>query len=152
MDIYHERITASYSAIDIISSYINGELDIPMDRNICILFDIDDTLIDSLTGQLIIPIYNVYRYAAQLDISIVLVTARNPEYVHETQEQLHRFGITSYASLYMVGNQLGKGLRKKQVRSLLHKEGYNILLNIGDDPTDFQDGGFIYGLKLPYQY
>lgn len=120
--------------------------------HLCVVFDIDDTLIDSMDNTSIDPMIYLYHRLEGMRIPIFIITARNEEYAEYTRKQLLTHGIDNYESLYMVGNHDGKGQRKAQIRAYIESMGYDILLNIGDDSSDFIDDHFIYGLKLPSYY
>lgn len=146
-DIIHGRIQGAEDALDVINT---TSVDNPV-----VVFDIDDTLIDSQTGERIEAIYTVYNYIKSLGIPIFLVTARDPISKMETRRQLANLNITGYQGLYLVGHNDvfdDKGDRKANVREMLEARGYSILLNIGDDPDDFKNGYYLYGVKLPYLY
>lgn len=123
-------------------------------ENPAVVFDIDDTLIDSRTHKVIPSMLVLYNRVKRLGIPIFLITARDPSSRSYTVNQLRSVGVTGYKELFMVPNHEFhiKGKSKAKIRKKILSMGYTVFLNIGDDPTDFVDGGFIYGLRLPFLY
>lgn len=146
-----ERFYALEDALDILDRYRKGGIVAP-GKKMAIVFDIDDTLIDSLTGESIVPMILLYKIVKTLGIPIILITARPPTTLGHTQRELETHHIDGYQNLYMVDNFPGKDMRKANIRSQIERDGYAILLNIGDDPGDLMYGHYIYGIKLPYYY
>jgi predicted HAD superfamily phosphohydrolase YqeG len=101
-----------------------GELD-------AVMFDIDDTLIFT-SGVINTPILKLLWDAQAMGFLIVIITARpgSQPVIQFTLQQLERNGIAfnklAFADAYMKG---------KVKRDL----GYNFVLSVGDQPTDFTD-------------
>lgn len=157
-DIEKERNQAEIDSYRILDYYNQGKFSAPKP---CVVFDIDDTLIDSRDGSLIEQMVRVYDYVKKLGIPIFLVTARPVQYIKDTKQQLAELGITGYQNLFHVGYDevvlsqepyliSDKARRKSFVRKLLEEYGYQIILNLGDDEDDHKYGSFMYGIKLPY--
>lgn len=148
------RRDALNEGLGILDDYADGRIQVP---NPAVIFDVDDTLIDSQTERCIYPMLLLYRRVRELGIPIFIVTARPKDTANITRNQLRSLGFTGYIELFMVGYHdkitpqgvQGKGARKAHVRQVLTKHGYNILLNVGDDISDFEKGYFMYGIKLP---
>lgn len=107
--------------------------------NDAVMFDIDDTLITSLSGQRIEPVYNIYKQVKRMGYKIIIVTAR-PMFnanVLWTKNQLKRNGIT-YDQLVFASAQ-DKGFYKRT-------SGYNFVLSVGDMDTDLTDS--LYAIKI----
>ena len=49
---------------------------IPFNPKQAVIFDIDDTLIDSKTHTLITPVYQLYKYCQNKGYNIYIITAR----------------------------------------------------------------------------
>lgn len=156
MDVDKERVQAMNDALEILEAYNDGEISIPRGKKPVVVFDIDDTLIDSRNGESILPMIALYRVIERMGIDIILITARQYIYGQETKEELKSHGLTSHKSLFLVGNgnedAVQKDVRKARVRAALEGRGYSILMNLGDDPGDLLHGHYIYGIKLPYLY
>ncbi len=141
-----ERLRVGKETIDILS-----QINMNMFPNPCIVFDIDDTLIDSKSGSIIRPIHDVYRYADQLGYTLFIITARDSSSRNYTNKQLHTKDITGYSGLFMIDHidlEI-RGKRKAEYRELIEKSGYQIIMNIGDDPQDFVGGHYLFAIKLP---
>ena len=107
--------------------------------NDAVMFDIDDTLITSITGRRIEPVYKIYQQMKNAGYKIVIVTAR-PLFdlnVKWTQEQLSDHGIT-YDELVFASAE-NKGFYKRQSK-------YNFVLSVGDMDTDLTDSE--YSIKI----
>jgi ribonucleotide monophosphatase NagD (HAD superfamily) len=66
---YIKITNISYQAIQTINNMV-------LPSNPAIIFDIDDTLIDS-TDNIIYPILNIYKFAKVLNLTIIIVTNRS---------------------------------------------------------------------------
>ena len=107
----------------------------------CVIFDIDDTLVDNSEKQ-IIPIVRIYKHCIKLGFIVNIITAR-PESKQNrklTEEMLHERGIDMYEALYMMPSNLDttfnsishyKYLARKDVASR-----HTILANFGDMWSD----------------
>lgn len=113
--------------------------------NACVVFDIDNTLIDSTTSTLIRCVRDLYINIRDKDIPIFIITARSPLDREYTERQLERRSLTGYQELHLVGSG-----RKQDIRKDIQERGYNILLNIGDHPDDFKGGYYKHMIKLPH--
>lgn len=104
-----------------------------------VMFDIDDTLITSMTGQRIEKVYTLYQQAKAQGYKIIIVTAR-PAFtanVKWTKYQLWNNGIT-YDKLVFASAE-DKGYYKRT-------SGYNFILSVGDQDTDLTDSK--YAIKI----
>lgn len=152
MDEYHiqiEREDVLDIGNEILDNYEKGILNIP---NPVVVFDIDDTLIDSQSRNVIHPMKTLYNRILSIGIPIVLITARPPIHRLSTIRELSHNDIQGYSDLIFVDNHGNKGQRKGNERQNIENAGYNIFLNIGDDMDDMRYGSYLYGLKLPYRY
>lgn len=159
-----ERLDGMNEGMTVLDLYKSGRLPNYDGKPIAVVFDIDDTLIDSSTHEIIVPMMLLYAQIQRMGIPIYLVTARPPVYWKETEDELVRNGINGYERLYMVdhyikpvyhGDRLieeDKAIRKARVRKHIEEKGYDILLNVGDDPGDMMYGYYLYGIKLPFLY
>lgn len=104
-----------------------------------VMFDIDDTLITSLSGRRIEPVYNIYKHMKRAGYKIIIVTARPPfpANVMWTKNQLKRHGIT-YDEL-VFASAADKGFYKRTSK-------YNFILSVGDMDTDLTDS--LYAIKI----
>lgn len=97
-----------------------------------VMFDIDDTLIDTSTGKVIQDIYDLYKSAQKKGYRMIIITARPGFYknVTWTRDQLRNIDI-SYDELIFTP-PLGKSLYKRA-------SNYNYVLSVGDMDTDLTD-------------
>lgn len=116
-----------------------------------IIFDIDDTLIDSL-GNPIIPICTIYHYAILHDINIGIVTARAdvPENNEFIKTLLRNIGIVDVKEWYFRPiNDHRYALCKEYARGHIERLGYNIIMSIGDRDWDIYGLYTGMGIKVP---
>ena len=107
--------------------------------NDAVMFDIDDTLITSITGKRIEEVYKIYQQAKRMGFKIVIVTAR-PYFdlnVKWTQRQLREHNIT-YDEL-VFAPAADKGYYKRTSK-------YNFILSVGDMDTDLTDS--LHSIKI----
>ncbi len=104
-----------------------------------VMFDIDDTLIESSTGKVIRDIYELYKNAQKKGYRMIIITARPGFYknVLWTRDQLRNIDI-SYDELVFTP-PLGKSLYKRA-------SNYNYILSVGDMDTDLTDSK--YSIKV----
>ena len=106
--------------------------------NDAVMFDIDDTLINSSNGSINFEILNILNRAKKLGYKIVIITARSPSSAQYTSMQLGMAGI--YYDLLIFSPPHLKGQAKRST-------GHRYVLSVGDLPTDCTDS--IFSFKLP---
>ena len=141
---YIQITDISYQAIKTINN-------MALPSNPAIIFDIDDTLINS-TDDIIYPILNVYKFAKVLNLTIIMITNRpgNEESVKFTLDQLQKHGITEYKSIYFrPPEKVNNPWKFKEIsRKSIHERGFNVIMSIGDQKWDVGKYGGI-GFILP---
>ena len=118
---------------------------ISVSSNSVIVYDIDDTLINT-NGEPITPIINTYHYAKNIGLTPVIITARPgfTENIHRTKEQLLSHGITGYKYMYFLPHdKIDQAMYKLIARKNLHERGYQVVISIGDMPWDIGHYGGI---------
>jgi predicted HAD superfamily phosphohydrolase YqeG len=103
------------------------------------MFDIDDTLIATDTGEIIQDVYDLYKSVQKKGYKMVIITAR-PGYhknVLWTRQQLRDIDIT-YDELVFTP-PLSKSLYKRDSK-------YTYILSVGDMETDLTDSK--YSIKV----
>jgi hydroxymethylpyrimidine pyrophosphatase-like HAD family hydrolase len=100
--------------------------------NHAVMFDIDDTLISSVTGKRIDEAFNLYVKAKNNGYKIIIITARPGFYenVRWTRDQLNDLKV-EYNELIFTSPQ-GKSMYKRE-------SGYVYILSVGDMDTDLTD-------------
>lgn len=104
-----------------------------------VMFDIDDTLINTRTGKIIDDMYELYKNIQKRGYRMVIITARPGFYknVLWTQDQLKGIGIT-YDELVFTPPQYKADYKRKS--------NYNYILSVGDMDTDLTDSK--YSIKV----
>ncbi len=127
-------------------------IQIKLCHNTAVVFDIDDTLLSD--GKPIEDTVLFYDYCRKLRVNCFLVTARpySEKNKHLTMNSLDKIGISDYNYMYMMPDKhkadaYKVAKYKKGARSKIGKD-YKIVLNIGDQWTDF----FTLPLRREDQY
>lgn len=110
-----------------------------VDKNDAVMFDIDDTLISSRTGNIIHQAYDIYKFVKSEGYKIIIITARPgfDENIKFTEQQLAFHNITYDALVFTPPEN--KGSFKRNSR-------YNFILSVGDMDTDLTDS--VYSFKI----
>lgn len=124
--------------------------DMKLPENPVIIFDIDDTLINS-QGEVIEQVVMIYNYAKKLGITPMIITSRPafPYNMEWTRNQLMRNNITGYHSIYMRPvSRTDQWNFKLQSRKHIYDHGFNAVMSIGDQAWDIGEYGGI-GVRIP---
>jgi predicted secreted acid phosphatase len=136
-DIYLQKMREGKHIID------NRNKDI---TNYVAIFDIDDTILNTQTNQLIHPIFSLYTHALQQHVYTVFITAREatPENMKQTVKQLQKLGIKGYDLLYFRPSHL-KDVKEYKLfaRKNVMECGYTPLFSVGDMEWDAGEYGGI---------
>jgi len=142
---YNDRLT------DIVANAMNKLSSMDMPPNPSIIFDIDSTLINSISGQSKTPVITLYNYALVRGISPIIITAR-PGYEYNiewTKEQLFNCEIVGYKIMYFRpegSNDIWK--YKEEARKNVAERGYNTVMSVGDQMWDIGKYGGV-GVLVP---
>ena len=111
-----------------------------------IMFDIDDTLIDSRTHKTVPHIKNLLDLCKQIGYNIVIITARpgDPYSQEYTEEQLEAHGIKYDLLAYCVPES-----KTYVKRHLTDTRNWNFVLSVGDQPTDLTDSDIYLLVQKP---
>ena len=118
----------------------------------CIIFDIDNTLLDD-NGRTILPIKNIYDYVKFKNITVFLVTNRigNEYNILYTQNQLNMNGINGYSSIYFnIEQNFGRPYEyKNKARKNIYNRGYKTIMSLGDQIWDVHGEHTGVGILIP---
>ena len=120
---------------------------IPFSPNQAIIFDIDDTLIDSRTHRIIPKVFELYQYCKNRGYNIYIITARPriPYGIRLTFHQLHTLGINGFKNIaFRPPLELDVPSYKLQARKAITD---NVIMSIGDKRWDIGEGGG-YGILV----
>ncbi len=120
---------------------------IPFSPNQAIIFDIDDTLIDSRTHTIIKPVYQLYKYCQNKGYNIYIITARPriPYGVQLTLNQLYSLGITGFKNIaFRPPLEIDVPGYKLKARKAISDE---IIMSVGDKKWDIGEAGG-YGILV----
>lgn len=157
-------------AVDTLERYLRGVTP----QNFAIVFDIDETLVSNWSylrqrqfalseptfaewvragnPAPILPMRGLYARAQAYAIPIFLVTGRPESLRAATEQNLRTAGYWGWERLFMKPD----GYRdpsiipfKSGVRKALTEQGYDIILNVGDQHSDLAGGYARHAFKLP---
>jgi hypothetical protein len=128
------------SVIQKVRNYLSG---IRIPNRSVIIFDIDDTLIQSSNGKGIADVLQSYYLVNSMGIKPIIITARlyNPYVVNYTYNQLASFGINNPTVFFCPEGMSDYGRYKLMTRKSIADRGFNIIMSIGDQPWDIGEYG-----------
>lgn len=94
-------------------------------------------------SRVIEPTLGVFRQARALNAAVFFITGRPESQRAATEKNLHMAGYDGYARLVLVPNGqhfASAAAFKAPVRAGLEREGYTIVANVGDQPSDLEGG------------
>ena len=88
------------------------------------------------------------RKAHRLDVDVLFNTARSRDDLRRTARVLRRAGYPVDA---ICGRRSGESVvhSKKRCRRGFRADGFELIANVGNNPTDFRGGGFDRAYRLP---
>ena len=98
------------------------------------------------------PARRFYHYAVRHNVAVFFVTGRNEFLRAATVKNLRKAGCTTYRRIYMLPNHvIPKTVIpfKSAMRRRIEKQGYDVVLTIGDQYSDIKGGYADKGVKLP---
>ena len=120
---------------------------IPFSSDQAIIFDIDDTLINSKTHKLIPPVFSLYQYCLAKNYNIYIITARPriPYGIRLTLLQLKAMGINGFKEIFFRPPlQIDIPQYKLNARKSIKDK---IIMSIGDKRWDIKPCGG-YGILV----
>lgn len=91
----------------------------------------------------IAPVLDLFRRARELGIAVVFITGRPESQRTATETNLRTAGFAGYEAMYMTpdGARFASAADfKTPIRARLEKDGYTIIANVGDQPSDLLGG------------
>jgi len=139
-------------------SYLNQKIKENHKYPSLIIFDIDDTLLDTSKFSKNFPMFDgldptitFYQYVMDLGYHVVLLTARKEDRRNATIRNLDRLGIKGYDDLiFRKDEDLGISFGKYKLKERKNlSKNYTIIANIGDQISDFEGGYNGKIIKIP---
>ena len=142
-------------------NYLNN---IDLKPNFAVMFDIDDTLLNTSNYKPIQPIINLIRECNKRGILVMIITARSSIYRKETIQDLEKIKVYSkhdnyfecpsssnlYDYLYLRQSpQDDHALFKSGVKKHFAENGIFTIMSIGDNDIDIVGKYSGYAIKLP---
>ncbi|VVC75038.1 hypothetical protein AQUSIP_03130 [Aquicella siphonis] len=110
---------------------------------------------DKGEDEAIAPTLKLYRYAKANQIAVFFITGRQEEEREVTEKNLKKAGYVNHDGLILRAGEYKKApasVYKIAMRKQLADQGYDILLNIGDQKSDLRGGYADKTYKLPNPY
>ena len=89
------------------------------------------------------PTLRLFQQARALNVAVFFITGRPESQRSATEQNLRNAGYDGYAALHMVpegARYASAALFKAPVRAAVEKNGYTIIANMGDQPSDLAGG------------
>lgn len=112
-----------------------------------VIFDIDNTLIELKTGKLIPSTKFLYDYCILKGFTVFIITARPSILRLPTMLQFSLLGIKIdrlIMSPSVISDDISIGKYKLRERERIQRNGYQILLSVGNKESDFFGGLYQY--------
>lgn len=109
---------------------------IPFDSDQAVVFDIDDTLINSDTGEIMPKTFSLFQYCVTRGYRVYIITARawTPDAVNFTLNQLRSLGIKGFQSIaFRPPDYFDIPKFKEDARKSIPQE---VVMSIGDQRWD----------------
>lgn len=112
--------------------------------------------VDKAKAPPIPHILRLYDTLLTLNVSFFFITGRTIEFYEPTLKNLHEAGFTKVDSLIMREGKektMTATEYKSEIRKKIEEQGFNIILNVGDQMSDLEGGYAVKTVKLPnYMY
>ena len=97
------------------------------------------------------PVLDLYRWAVERGVTVFFVTGRREWMREPTERNLREAGFTSYGDVFLrpTEEQGSWHNYKEEARKTLTDAGYDVLLNMGDQPADLAGGYARHSLLIP---
>lgn len=110
---------------------------------------------DKGQDEAILPTLKLYRFAKAHHIAVFFITGRYEYERKPTADNLKKAGYENWDGLILRSGKHEKtyaSVYKTEMRKQLAEQGYNIILNIGDQKSDLEGGIADKTFKLPNPY
>lgn len=164
-------------AMQYLKTRLNSEKKSGRSKKLAIVLDIDETslsnypdmikmsfggtlrqIMDAMatgTDPAIAPTLRLFHYAKANNVAIFFITSRTEPYRSVTEKNLASAGYKNWDGLsFKDENYKEKSVApyKIRARSLIENQGYDIVLNVGDQQSDLSGGHADKTFKLPNPY
>ena len=113
-----------------------------------VMFDIDDTLIH-YSGKPIKPMIKLLNECIKLNLTVIIITARDSQYTDETIKELKKHGINCDLLYLRKPTDDLRKFKSKIKEYLKENEDITIILSVGDNIIDVDGEYSGYFIKLP---
>lgn len=99
-------------------------------------------------------VYCLYHFATQHNVAVFFITGRTEKEQPATEQNLKNAGYTNWTKIYFKPENYNDthksaSFYKTEVRKQIEKDGYDIIVNIGDQESDLSGGYADKDFKLP---
>jgi predicted secreted acid phosphatase len=112
------------------------------------------TFQEAATAPAIAPVLALYRHALARGVTVFFITGRRETLRSATEANLRFAGYEGYAKLFCKPTdwKADNAKFKTGIRQALQDEGYDVILNLGDQESDLVGGLARHGMRLPNPY
>ncbi len=114
-----------------------------------------DAALNHGSDPVIAPTLELFRYAKANNVAVFFITARTEPYREATEKNLANAGYKNWDGLSFNSetyDEESAAPYKINARTMIEKQGYDIVLNIGDQQSDLTGGHADKTFKLPNPY
>lgn len=174
-----DREVVVQQAIGYLQGMVNQNMTLPEPKKLAIVFDIDETSlsnykslveldfgfdkdlllpkIEEAEDSAIAPTLRLYKIAREKGVSVFFITGRPERIRVVTEANLKTVGFSEWTKLFLKPDNYDQKSvipYKSGVRKSIEDEGYEIVVNIGDQWSDLAGGCSerVYKLPNPYYY
>jgi len=175
---YEKQISARIkNGICYLRFRLNQNKQLRQPHKLAVVFDIDETILSNYKNMLshdfggtrkeiqanesaakdsvIPPSYALYNYAIRHHVAVFFITGRGEDERTPTTANLRAVNIKTWKALYMKPDSYhNKSIIpfKRSCRRHIENQGYDIVLNVGDQMSDLKGGYSDMVVKLPNPY
>ena len=164
-------------AMEYLKTRLESEKKSPTKKKLAIVLDIDETSLSNYPNMLVMdfggtiqdindaegkgndPVISstleLYRYAKANDVAIFFVTGRTERYRAATEKNLEEVGYKNWNNLTLKPEDYREktaAIYKTKIREQIERDGYDIVLNVGDQKSDLAGRHADKTFKLPNPY
>jgi hypothetical protein len=102
------------------------------------------------TGTAIGPVLDLYRDARNRDVAVFFITGRPSAIKQTSEDNLKKVGYDKgWEGTFFKPGDTTTAAFKSSTRASIEKQGFDIVLNVGDQESDLDGGHADRGFKLP---
>ncbi len=171
-----EYLTEIEEQVLIAKDYLDKRLNTTLNEKLAIVMSVDETAVSNYNAmkqnhysvnmqafaasyihgqpQAIGPVLGLFHYAKRRDVAVFFVSSRpnTPEIINATVKNLKQAGYNGWNELILKpieDDSMTNLVFKQKARKAIQAQGYEIILNVGDQVSDLEGGISEIAIKLP---